>query len=112
METKLDRYRQLVRDILTEYSSHRPAYGEVEAELIFDDRRERYQLVYAGWNKHRRIYGYTIYIDLKEDKIWIRNDGTEEGIANILLERSVPHRNIVLAYHAPYLRKFTDFAVG
>ena len=112
METKLDQYRQLVRDILTEYSTHKPAYGDIEAELIFDDRRERYQLVFAGWNKHRRIYGSTIHIDLKEDKIWIQNDGTEDGIANILVERGVPHQDIVLAYQAPYVRKFTDFAVG
>ena len=37
---KLDEYRHLVKEILTEYSSHKPAYGEVEVELIFDTERE------------------------------------------------------------------------
>ena len=109
---ELAQYRQLVKEILTEYSSHKPAYGEVQSELIFDDERNRYQLVYAGWNKHRRIYGSSIHIDLKDDKIWIQNDGTEDGIANILVERGVPHQDIVLAYQSPFMRKFTDFAVG
>lgn len=45
-------------------------------------------------------------------KYWIQNDGTEVGIANVLVERGVPQQDIVLAYHAPYLRKFTDFAVS
>ena len=108
---KLDEYRHLVKEILTEYSSHKPAYGEVEVELIFDTERDRYQLVHTGWNKHRRIYGSTIHIDLKGDKIWIQNDGTEVGIANVLVERGVSPQDIVLAYHAPYLREYTDFAV-
>lgn len=109
---KLAQYRQLFKAILTEYSSHKPAYGEVQGELIFDDERNRYQLVYAGWNKHRRIYASSIHIDLKDDKIWIQNDGTEDVIANILIERGVPHQDIVLAYQSPFMRKFTDFAVG
>ncbi|NEP50304.1 MAG: XisI protein [Moorea sp. SIO3C2] len=109
---KLEQYRQFVKEILTEYSSHKPAYGEVEVELIFDTERDRYQLVHTGWSNRRRIYGSTIHIDLKDNKIWIQNDGTEVGIANVLVERGVPHQDIVLAYHAPYLRKFTDFAVG
>ena len=109
---KIEKYRQFVKEILTEYSSHKPAYGDVEVELIFDPERDRYQLVHAGWNKRRRIYGCTIHVDLKDDKIWIQNDGTEAGVANLLVERGVPHHDIVLAYHAPYLRQYTDFAVG
>ncbi len=109
---KIEQYRQLVKEILREYSSHKPAYGDVEVELIFDTERDRYQLVHAGWSNRRRIYGCTIHIDLKGDKIWIQNDGTEVGIANVLVERGVPQQDIILAYHAPYLREFTDFAVG
>lgn len=109
---KIDEYRQIIREIITEYSSHKPAYGDIEVELILDPERDRYQLVHAGWSNRRRIYGCTIHIDLKGDKIWIQNDGTEVGIANVLVERGVPPQDIVLAYHAPYLRKFTDFAVS
>ena len=30
-----------------------------------------------------------IHIDLKGNKIWIENDGTEVGVANLLVERGV-----------------------
>ncbi|MGB3535743.1 MAG: element excision factor XisI family protein [Microcoleaceae cyanobacterium] len=30
-------------------------------------------------------------------------DGTEDRIANILVEGGVPHQDIVLAYYTPYL---------
>ncbi|MBC6423150.1 MAG: XisI protein [Hormoscilla sp. SP5CHS1] len=109
---KIDEYREMILEILTEYSSHKPAYGDVEVELILDPERDRYLLVHAGWSNRRRIYGCTIHIDLKGDKIWIQNDGTEVGIANVLVERGVSPQDIVIAYNAPYLRKFTDFAVG
>ena len=108
---KLDKYRQMIKEIITEYSSHKPAYGEIEQELIFDTERDRYQLVHTGWNKHRRIYGQTIHIDSINDKIWIQNDGTEVGIANILVERGVSPKNIVLADIVSYMREYTDFAV-
>ncbi|MEI6327637.1 MAG: XisI protein [Pseudanabaena sp. ELA645] len=107
----LETYRDIVQQILTEYSTHQPAYGEVEMELIFDHQRDRYQLVCTGWNKKRRIYGSLIHIDLKGDKIWIQSDGTEVGIANLLVDKGISKQNIVLAYQAPNLRQFTEFAL-
>lgn len=107
----LETYRDIVQQILAEYSTHQPAYGDVEMELIFDRQRDRYQLVCTGWNKKRRIYGSLIHIDLKGDKIWIQSDGTEVGIANLLVDKGIPTQNIVLAYQAPDLRQFTEFAL-
>jgi hypothetical protein len=108
----IDNYRDIVQQILTEYSTHQPAYGDVEMELIFDYQRDRYQLVCTGWNQKRRIYGSLIHIDLKGDKICIQSDGTEVGIATLLVDKGIPKQNILLAYQAPNLRQFTEFAVA
>ncbi|MCW5315139.1 hypothetical protein GTQ43_15380 [Nostoc sp. KVJ3] len=43
---------------------------------------------------------------------WIQRDGTEIGIANELITAGVPKKDIVLEFHAPYKREFTDFAIG
>lgn len=53
-----------------------------------------------------------IHVDIKDNKIWIQKDGTEIGIANELIAAGVPKEDIVLGFHAPYKREFTDFAVG
>lgn len=66
----------------------------------------------SGWNKSRRVYGSLIHIDLKGDKIWIQYDGTEVGVANELVEQGIPKQDIVLAYHAPFMRQYGEFAVG
>lgn len=66
----------------------------------------------VGWNDYQRIHGSLLHIDIKAGKIWIQYDGTEEGIANRLVELGVPKTDIVLAFHVPFRRQYTDFAVG
>ena len=53
-----------------------------------------------------------LHIDIKDGKIWIQHDGTEEGIANRLVAAGVPKNDIVLGFQSPFQRKYTEFAVG
>lgn len=71
-----------------------------------------YQVVSIGWENGYRMYGCLIHADLKDGKIWIQYDGTEYAIANELIDLGVPKQDIVLAYHAPYARKYTEFALS
>ncbi len=105
-------YRELIKRIIRDYAAIKPVYGEVEVETVFDDERGHYEMVYAGWNDIRRIHGTVIHVDLKGDKIWIQHDGTEDGIANELVAAGVPPEQIVLAFHPPYKRPHTGFAVS
>lgn len=105
-------YRQLVHELLQEYSNIVANHETVEAEAIFDLQRDRYQVVHVGWSNKRRVYGCVLHLDIKDGKIWIQHDGTEGGIANDLVDHGVPKHDIVLGFHSPFKRQFTDFAVG
>ena len=107
----VDRYRQLVQDLLQAYSELKASNEAVEAEAIFDVERDRYQVVHVGWSNKRRIYGCVLHLDIKAGKIWIQHDSTEGGIANELVDCGVPKHDIVLAFHSPFKRQFTGFAV-
>lgn len=109
---KIEKYRQIVQELLQEYSNIKASNEEVEAEVIFDEVRDRYQVVHVGWSNKRRVYGCILHLDIKNGKIWIQHDGTEAGIANELVQRGVPREDIVLAFHSPFKRQFTEFAVG
>ncbi len=109
---ELERYRQIIRDIITEYSTHRSSYGEIESEIIFDEKNDHFELMRSGWVDQRRIHGSAIHIDIRDSKVWIQHDGTPDGIADILIERGVPKDRIVLAFQSPGMRKYTDFAVA
>jgi XisI protein len=109
---KTGRYGALVEEILQEYGSHKFSYGDIEVEKIFLPESDHYQLMNVGWHGQHRIHGCVLHVDIKGGKIWIQHDGTEEGIANRLVAAGVPREDIVLAFHSPFKRRFTDFAVN
>ncbi len=53
----------------------------------------------------------TIYLRLREGKVWVENDWTEAGVVDELIERSVPEEEIVLTFQPPELRQRTELAV-
>jgi hypothetical protein len=107
----LELYRECIQKLLTEYA-RRGADEAVEAQTIFDPERDHYQLIYIGWDNKRRVFGPVLHLDIKDGKIWIQWNGTEDDIAAELVEMGVPKQDIVLGFHPPYMRQFTEFAVG
>jgi hypothetical protein len=109
---KLNHYRSLIEKILTQYHQafSKSSPENVEMLLAFDEKRDQYLWFQVGWTPQERIRGISVHVRLKNDKIYIEEDWTEEGIANELLREGVPKTDIVLAFHAPETRKFTDFA--
>ena len=73
------RYRHIIRELIQQYAQHRPACGEVQIEVIFDETNDHYELMYAGWNGPYRIHGSVLHIDIRQEKVWIQYDGTEDG---------------------------------
>lgn len=111
----VEQYRQYIRHLLSERaqrSSRQKNAQEYEVQTIFDSEHDHYQLLYVGWRGDKRDFGCILHLDIKGGKIWIQHDGTEEGIANRLVEMGVPKQDIVLAFHEPYVRQFTDFGTG
>lgn len=105
-------YREYVQSILKKYESYQSENDPIASQIIFDTERDHYQLVHVGWRDWRRYYGCVVHIDIQDGKIWIQHDGTEIGVANELVDLGVPKQDIVLAFQAPYKRKYTEFAIG
>jgi hypothetical protein len=104
-------YALVVQDILRQHSHH-DSSSETEVQFVCDAQNNHYQVIHLGWKGLQRVYGCVIHVDIKDGKIWIQRDGTEVGIANELVEAGVPKQDIVLGFHAPYKRQYTEFAVG
>ena len=113
---KLTHYRQAVREILQEH--HHPhldkKHPDVEWLMLIDAERDHYQLLTVGWEGESRSYSCSLHLAIKDGKIWIHRDyiDTDDGIAGELIERGVSKEDIVLAFHAPYKRPYTEFAVA
>ena len=105
-------YREFVQKVINKHAREQSEEDMETTEIVFDLERDRYLLLYVGWRDEQRMHGCPIHIDIKDEKIWIQRDFTEEGLANQLVEVGVPKADIVLGFRAPYVRQFTGFAVA
>ena len=111
---RLEHYQTIIKNILTEYDriSAQVPDPDIEEILMLDDERGQYLWFNVGWKGTRRISVISVYVRLKNGKIYIEEDCTEESIATDLLNEGVPAEDIVLAFQSPDVRQFTEFAVA
>ena len=109
---KLANYRQIIKEVLTEYSKIPYKYGDIASELIISEDKNRYILITQGWEKETRVHGCLIHLDIINSKIWVQRDGTEDGIVVDLEAAGIPKSDLVLAFHPQRLRKYTEYAVN
>ena len=109
---KLEKYREYIKQLLTAYSQHEKSDSWVELQTIFDSEHDHYQLVYVGWYKDKRVFVQILHLDIKDEKIWLQLNTTEDDITLDLMELGIAKDDIVLGFHSPDMRQFTEFAVG
>jgi hypothetical protein len=111
---QLENYRSLVKKILTEHDhlANCSSKKKYQTCLVFDENHDHYLWMSLDWVNNKRINNTHVHIRIKNQKIYIEEDWTEEGIANELLREGVPKDDIVLAFQDPESRKFTEFAIA
>jgi XisI protein len=110
---KLKIYQQLIVNTLEAYIASDNLNQEEELYLVKDDTKMHY-LLYNNWWRERdctRFYGCLVHVRIKNEKIYIEYDGTDEGFGDVFVEKGVPKKDIVLAFHAPSKRPYTGFGV-
>lgn len=80
--------------------------------LIADDENGIYIWQTLGWGKKERHNYQHVFARVKNQKIYLEEDWTEDGIAAELINEGVPKSDIVLAFHSPKMRELTEFAVA
>ena len=109
---KLTRYRSLIQDFIIEQSQGKILGGDIETEVIFDEKRERFLLIDLGWNQHQRIYNCVIHLEIREQKIWIQRNQTDRPIADVLISMGVVKEDIILGLQPPSIREYTGLGVA
>jgi hypothetical protein len=115
---KLEYYRRTIKTLLTEYyemtvkGEKDRDDAEKEHHLAFDEERDQYLWFRCGWDGKQRIRHITMYLQIKNSKVWVEEDWTDLCVVDDLLAAGIPKSDIVLGFHAPEKRKFTEFAIG
>jgi len=107
----LDQYRQLVKQLLTDYAQMPTLDSEICNETLFDSEKDRYLFLSLGWDKERRVHHCVIHIDIIEGQIWIQANRTDRLIAEELVAAGIPTESIVLGLQPPDVRAYTAYGV-
>jgi XisI protein len=109
---KLENYRSFVQKLLSQYAQNDSLNEDVEVQLIFDIQRDHYQWMNVGWDGLKRVYYCIMHFDIRDEKIWLQQNLTDQNPAAELLEMGVPREDIVLGLQPPSKRPYTDYGVA
>ena len=110
---KVERYRDIVRRVLSTIADIPYSNPAIAHEAVFDTMNDRFLVMSVGWKEPtHRLHFCLIHIDIIDAKIWIQRDGTEDGVAYDLEEAGIPKSDIVLAFHSESVRPHTGYAVA
>lgn len=109
---KLTHYRDCVQTLLRRYASEDILEEDVEILLSFDTERDHYQWMNVGWHQLNRVYRCIIHIDIKDGKVWLQQNLTDQDPAEELVKMGVEKKDIVLGLHPPYKRPYTEYGVA
>lgn len=110
---RIKELRSAILEVMEEYATERQnALQGISFESIVDAKNFRYQLLMLGWQGEERIHSLLFHVDIIKGKIWIQEDNTEQGVANLLTAKGISKDDIVLAYFSEFHRQFTGFAVA
>jgi len=114
-EAKLDRietYRDIIKRVMSDLVDYIPVEEGIRTELLLDDLDGHYQVMQIGWKDRRRIHGTLFHVDLIGGKVYVEHDGTDLALVDDLIGAGIPKHDIVMGFHPPTHRKYTDFAVS
>ena len=107
-------YRDIIKSLLFEYQTlaEQSSSQGIETQLALDEQRDQYLWLRTGWDTVRRVRGVSIYIRIKDGKVWVEEDWTDLEVVDALIKAGIPEADIVLGFHPPEARQHTEFAVA
>jgi XisI protein len=111
-ENKIDRYREVIKSLISNYANSDIANDNAEVQLLLDADRDHYQWMNVGWQGSDRIYRCVMHFDIKDGKIWLQQNLTDRDPAEELVNMGVPKGDIVLGLQMPSKRLYTDYGVA
>jgi hypothetical protein len=111
--TTLNEWRQIIKKLFAELAAIPfPEVVNLKAKTVFDESSDIYMVLVEGWQDVKRMHGCLVHVEINDGKVWIQQDGTEDGVANELLLAGIPKDRIVLAFKSPQARAHSGFAVA
>jgi len=110
---RIEYFRAAIKSVLKGYAnlfSKKPQGIDVIA--VCDDIANTYAIINLGWDGNRRTNITSVLMRIMNGKIWVEEDATLYRFVDELLAEGIEKDEIVLAFKAPAIRPYTEFAVA
>jgi serine/threonine protein kinase len=96
---KIAQYQHIIIGLLEEMATRPYANATaIEKQVLTDLKHNHFQLINIGWHRAHFVFNPLLHFDIKEDKIWIQQNGTELEIGDELVARGVAPEDIVFGF--------------
>jgi XisI protein len=106
--------KEKINSVMTEYLKNlRQSQNQhIDFQPVIDEKGNHFQLIAIGWEGRHRVFNLLFHIDIVGEKIWIQADKMEDSVAELLVEKGVSKKDIVIGYFPDYHRVHTEYAVA
>jgi hypothetical protein len=102
---KTSKLKQAILNYLEDFAKgYQNEPDQLETQLVSDTIRHHYQLLRVGWYNKKFVHFCIFHFDIKDKKIWVQVNETEELIVDELVKRGISPDDIVLGFQPEYLR--------
>jgi hypothetical protein len=108
---RLNHYRQSICQFLNQYAEAWRGQ-DIETQLILDTERDHYLLLRVGWDGEKRVNHAVFQFDIKDGKIWLQENNTDVELDKDFEEMGISKKEIVIGFHHPSMREYSDYAVA
>jgi hypothetical protein len=109
----VDELREAIAQTFRSWEAYpNPSISKFRIVGVSDMVNDRYTLNHVDHVDERYRSSLLAHLEIRDGKIWILTDNTEEGIATDLVEVGIPKSQIVLGFYSPSLRRDGEFAVA
>ena len=98
---RVNEYRKIIQDFLADFITQ----NDPNAQLVFDQERDRYLIMHNEWRNNYRIYGCAMQLDIINGQIWIQQNNTEIYVDRELIQQGVIPKDIIFGFRSPSIRK-------
>lgn len=108
----IEQFHEIVQKSLIAWAEPPTEADGVRTEIVIDQERGHYEILEVGWRGDQRIHNSIIHIDIVDDKVWLQHNATEIRVAEELVASGIPRQAIVIGFHPPRVRQFTEYAIA
>lgn len=110
---KLKQYKKILKEVFTcqtaDPFSNAPT---LEQQLIINKEESQFIVMVIGWMEEEYKHFSLLHVQLKDGKVWLHQNNTDEDIGAILEKKGIPKSEMVVGFLTSFERELSDYAVA